>query len=114
MCWLFLALAHLINAVNLRTVNIAQLISHWVWSGDLSRAEPGGGGAAAAAAVLAGAPEGSRPSESHQEEEACLRPQVSDISCLLDHVYRCTFCLMYFTLLLPVPHPLVSNERMSA
>ncbi len=43
-------------------------------SGDISRAEPGGGGAAAAAAVLAGAPEGSRPPEGHQEEEACLRP----------------------------------------
>lgn len=57
-------------------------MSHWLWSGDLSRAEPGGGGAAAAAAVLAGAPEGSRPPEGHQEEEACLRPQVSTTSCL--------------------------------
>ena len=70
----------MINAFNPLVMNIAQLISHWLWSGDISRAEPGGGGAAAAAAVLAGAPEGARPPEGHQEEEARLRPQVSNIS----------------------------------
>ena len=87
------AKACLINAFIPLVLRIAQLISHWLWSGDISRAEPGGGGAAAAAAVLAGAPEGSRPPEGHQEEEARLRPQVSSISCsqaldLLPHVLQ--------------------------
>ena len=79
-CAGLIANACLLNAFIPLALRIAQPISHWLSSGDLSRAESGGSGAAAAAAVLAGAPEGSRPPEGHQEEEACLRPQVSNIS----------------------------------
>ncbi len=91
------AYPHLIAAFIPLVLKIAQLISQWLWSGDLSRAEPGGGGAAAAAAVLAGAPEGARPPEGHQEEEARLRPQVSNIS----YSQALDLLLMYFSFLFP-------------
>jgi len=109
----------LINAFNPLVVNNAQLSSHWLWSGDLSRAEPGGGGAAAAAAVLAGAPEGSRPPEGHQEEEACLRPQVSTTSCLpgvnlLFHVLQPSVEVQFTKYSLPFAKLLASNEVLSA